>query len=422
MEPLFSPPLHKQRHQFVIDFIKKNKTKKVVDLGCSECTLLKMLRFYREIEHLVGLDINGAKLKQKMLYLAPMSTDYLQPSNNQLLVELYEGSVTERDARLRGFDLAVSIELIEHLTLTDVERFSEVLFGYMAPVYVIVSTPNSEFNPLLPGLTGFRHPDHKFEWTRAEFNSWAQKACVDFEYEVDITGVGQAPYGQQDAFGFCSQIAVFHRLKGSCNISLEERDQCETSYTLLYSVNYPSLRDNNILRRVLVSEVLFWAETLKKRWMETKRMGAGEGAEEKQQMTKWSCACGEARPPAAQWRSAAGEGRESEEWWCANARKAQSKNCNLQRRVSVPLSLLWACCPKLHTLSGSFINLRHFLMDEPLVRLSQDGSAVLLDPETGEDEESDCSLEDSGFADVGQNQSVSAEQENWEEEELHRNV
>lgn len=45
------------------------------------------------------------------LYLAPMSTDYLQPSNNQLLVELYEGSVTERDARLRGFDLAVSIEL-----------------------------------------------------------------------------------------------------------------------------------------------------------------------------------------------------------------------------------------------------------------------------------------------------------------------
>lgn len=56
---------------------------------------------------------------------------------------------------------------------------------------------------------------------------------MDFEYEVDITGVGQAPYGQQDAFGFCSQIAVFHRLKGGCNISLEERDQGETSYTLV---------------------------------------------------------------------------------------------------------------------------------------------------------------------------------------------
>lgn len=61
---------------------------------------------------------------------------------------------------------------IEHLTLADVERFSEVVFGYMTPVAVIVSTPNSEFNPLLPGLTGFRHGDHKFEWTRAEFRSW----------------------------------------------------------------------------------------------------------------------------------------------------------------------------------------------------------------------------------------------------------
>lgn len=36
----------------------------------------------------------------------------------------------------------------------------------------------------------------------------------------------------------------------------------------LYSVNYPSLRDNNTLRRVLVNEVMFWAENLKKRFVE----------------------------------------------------------------------------------------------------------------------------------------------------------
>lgn len=46
----------------------------------------------------------------------------------------------------------------------------------------------------------------------------------------------------------------------------------------LYSVNYPSLRDNNILRRVLVSEVMFWAEKLKKRFME-KMVDKGEDAE-----------------------------------------------------------------------------------------------------------------------------------------------
>ncbi|KAJ0065358.1 hypothetical protein NL108_007563, partial [Boleophthalmus pectinirostris] len=280
MQPLFNPPLHKQRHQFVVDFIKKYKTKKVMDLGCGECILLKQLKFHREIELLVGVDINGAKVKKKGYALAPLSTDYLQPGFEQLCVELYQGSVTEPDSRLRGFDLAVSIELIEHLVLPDVERFSEVLFGYMAPVHVIISTPNSEFNPLFPGLTGFRHPDHKFEWTRAQFQTWAQRVCVDFGYEVEITGVGLPPGGRQEQVGFCSQIAVFHHLKGELHVTPEERSQGETSYTLLHRIIYPSLKDNNVLRRVLLSEVLFWAEELKRRWRERQERGEREETEE----------------------------------------------------------------------------------------------------------------------------------------------
>lgn len=146
--------------------------------------------------------------------LAPISTDYLQPSFQQLHIDLYQGSVTQKDPRLKGFDLVTSIELwvavkswgllrslclghhltvsvyslflsssvsslisravysIEHLTLADLESFCEVVFGYMAPLAAIITTPNSEFNPHLPGLTGFRHTDHKFEWTRAEFQFW----------------------------------------------------------------------------------------------------------------------------------------------------------------------------------------------------------------------------------------------------------
>lgn len=38
----------------------------VVDLGCAECTLLKKLKFHRDIELLVGVDLNGAKLQKKM--------------------------------------------------------------------------------------------------------------------------------------------------------------------------------------------------------------------------------------------------------------------------------------------------------------------------------------------------------------------
>lgn len=48
------------------------------------------------------------------------------------------------------------------------------------------------------------------------------------------------------------------------------------------------------------------------------------------------------------------------------------------RCVSVPLVVLWSISPKVSTMSGSLSNLQHFLMEDPHVKLSQDGSAVLL--------------------------------------------
>ncbi|XP_068599551.1 small RNA 2'-O-methyltransferase [Brachionichthys hirsutus] len=356
---MFRPSLHSQRHQFVIDFVKSNKPQKVVDLGCAECTLLKKLRFHREMELLVGVDVNGAKVRRKMNGLAPLAADYLRPGSDPLRVELYQGSVTQKDARLRGFDLVSSIELIEHLTLSDVETFSDVLFGFMTPVAVIVSTPNAEFNPLLPGLIGFRHSDHKFEWTRAEFQSWALKVCMTHGYEVEFTGVGHAPPGRQESVGFCSQIAVFRRLGGKvdCNVFSDDAEDV-FSYSLLYSVNYPSLRDNNILRRVLVSEALYCAEKLKQGWVEERTDG---------------------RLSAHTAEGGVADG--------------------LGVYVSVPLSSLWSSSTRIRSLSGTPTNLRHFLMEDPQVKMNQDGSAVLLQHRDTEEEEQNI-LEDSGFAEA----------------------
>uniref|UniRef100_A0A3P9QGI9 Small RNA 2'-O-methyltransferase n=1 Tax=Poecilia reticulata TaxID=8081 RepID=A0A3P9QGI9_POERE len=356
MNPIFTPSLHSQRHQFVVDFVRKNKPNKVADLGCGECRLLKRLKFQRNIELLVGLDIDGAKVKKNMQGLAPLSTDYLQPTYDQLHIDLYQGSVTQRDARLRGFDLVTNIELIEHLTLPDLELFSSVVFGYMRPASVIVSTPNSEFNKLLPGLTGFRHSDHKFEWNRSEFRSWAFKVCLDYGYEAEFTGVGEATQEQQESVGFCSQIGVFQRL----NV-LPNRDEEEVfSYTLVYSVNYPTLRDNNTLLRVLVSEVLYWAEQMKNR--------------------------------------------------CVNA---CTQYCVCFRFVVVPLAALWSFCPKISELSGNLSNLRRLLMDQPQVKLSQDGSALLLRCEEQEQTDGD-EEEDEEDASAIQCSHQTEPEEDWE--------
>ncbi|XP_010214506.1 PREDICTED: small RNA 2'-O-methyltransferase, partial [Tinamus guttatus] len=206
----FTPPLYKQRYQFIKDLVGKYKPKKVADLGCADCTLLWMLKFCSCIEVLAGLDICENVMKEKMHRLYPLPGDYLQPAERSLTVTLHHGSVAHKDPCMLGFDLITCIELIEHLEESELEKFPEVVFGFMAPAMVVISTPNSEFNPLLPGVTSFRHPDHKFEWNQAEFQSWALHIARCYNYSVEFTGVGPPPMGMEDV-GFCTQIGVFVR-------------------------------------------------------------------------------------------------------------------------------------------------------------------------------------------------------------------
>ncbi|KAG5276259.1 hypothetical protein AALO_G00129860 [Alosa alosa] len=271
MCPLFSPPLFMQRYQFVVDFVQKYEPKKVLDLGCAECRLLEKLKYHGNgVELLVGVDKDSSAMRTRMYSFAPLSSDYLQPRTGPLAIELYEGSVTQPDPSTCGFDLVTCIELIEHLHLEEVEMFSEVLFGFMAPSAVIVSTPNADYNPLLPGLVGFRHPDHKFEWSREQFQLWALRQCEVFGYTVNFTGVGALAEPHTDV-GFCSQIAVFNQDPSPQDSAVQYRSREEpTVYRLLYSVVYPSLSDNNILQKTLVNEVLCRAELVKQSWLSGK--------------------------------------------------------------------------------------------------------------------------------------------------------
>ncbi|XP_077573510.1 small RNA 2'-O-methyltransferase isoform X1 [Stigmatopora nigra] len=387
MIPLFKPSLHTQRHDFVVDFVRKTNPKKVADLGCGECSLLQKLRFHRQIELLVGIDLNGAKLKKRTHRLAPLFTDYLQPPSNQLCLQLYQGSVTQKDDRMRGFDLITCIELIEHLPLNDLDQFSKVVFGYMAPQTVIISTPNSEFNPLFPGMFGFRHTDHKFEWTRMEFQSWSQNVCSVFGYMAEFTGVGKPPPGQEDHIGFCTQIGVFHKLETTNRDGQIHGDNAEVDvpYKLIYCVTYPSLRDNNILRRMLISELLYWAANLTKEW------------QEKQEAEH------EDNTPVV--NDAGGGWKSGKISWT----EAQELECHpLHRHVSVPLDLLWNCCPKLNEMSGSLTNLIQLIADHPQIKMNVLHSAVIVCiQEQGDEDPND--LMDSGYAEP-----CHVEEENWE--------
>lgn len=60
---------------------------------------------------------------------------------------------------------------IEHFDSEDLAKFPEVVFGYMSPAMIVMSTPNSDFNSLFPSAV-FRDSDHKFEWSRMQFQTW----------------------------------------------------------------------------------------------------------------------------------------------------------------------------------------------------------------------------------------------------------
>src|SRR5262249_27767635 len=97
-------------------------------------------------------------------------------------IQLIQGSLLYRDNRLQGFDAAAVVEVIEHLDPPRFTAFERVLFEFAKPQSVIITTPNAEYNvkwETLPAAD-FRHKDHRFEWTREQFRTWANSICNRF--------------------------------------------------------------------------------------------------------------------------------------------------------------------------------------------------------------------------------------------------
>ncbi|KAJ1170947.1 hypothetical protein NDU88_002818 [Pleurodeles waltl] len=195
--------------------------------------------------------------------LAPLPCDYLQPSTRYLSVTLYKGSVAQKDPVLLNFDMVTGIELIEHLESKELEMFPEVVFGFMAPVRVIISTPNFEYNHLLPKLTLFRHPDHKFEWKREEFQCWSSKVAERYDYTVEFSGVGAPPADAGD-IGFCTQIAVFVRNYMVTDEMVNKKRETQNVYKTVFKIVYPSLHDDKYLQIAVVNETMYQVHRIKR--------------------------------------------------------------------------------------------------------------------------------------------------------------
>jgi len=122
-------------------------------------------------------------------------------------LSLFQGALTYRDRRLSGYDAACVIEVIEHLDPARLPAFERVVFEFAQPATVIATTPNAEYNVRFESLPAghVRHSDHRFEWTREDFRSWAQAVGERFGYAARFVPIGP----DDPAVGPPTQMAVF---------------------------------------------------------------------------------------------------------------------------------------------------------------------------------------------------------------------
>lgn len=205
IESTTASPLSEMRRRAVMEIIRESGARRVGDFGCGEGSLIAELLHDITIERIVGADVSMRSLHTaaRRLHLDTLP----QPQRDR--VELLQAALTYHDDRLVGLDLAVLMEVIEHVDPSRLAALESTVFGHAAPTRVVVTTPNAEHNVRYDGLAHgqLRHHDHRFEWGRAQFAQWAGVVGEAYGYDVQLRPVGP----DDPQVGPPTQLALFTR-------------------------------------------------------------------------------------------------------------------------------------------------------------------------------------------------------------------
>lgn len=196
-------PLNLQRRIAVLETLEELGATSVIDLGCGKGELVGALLSRPRFARVAGMDVSSMALT---IAARKLKLDRM-PDGKRVRLTLFQGALTYTDKRLSGYDAAVLMEVVEHVDPPRLAALEQVVFGHARPGHVLVTTPNIEYNVRYDFLTGLRHPDHRFEWTRAEFEAWAARVAGRYGYRATVRPVGEP----DPEVGPPTQMGVFTR-------------------------------------------------------------------------------------------------------------------------------------------------------------------------------------------------------------------
>jgi 3'' terminal RNA ribose 2''-O-methyltransferase Hen1 len=198
--------LNSLRLEAAFQALKETGARSVIDMGCGEGKLLKLLIQEPQFVKIAGFDVAVSELEKagRRLKLDQMNDGARER------IEIFQSSIVYKDKRFSEYEAAAVVEVIEHLDLNRLDAFERILFGITQPKFVVLTTPNREYNEKYESLTEeMRHGDHRFEWSRAEFGAWGRRIAEVYGYEVAFSEIGEA----DEKLGAPTQMGVFTRCK-----------------------------------------------------------------------------------------------------------------------------------------------------------------------------------------------------------------
>ncbi|MDN4617361.1 3' terminal RNA ribose 2'-O-methyltransferase Hen1 [Paenibacillus sp. PsM32] len=210
LETTIEPPvvrLNELRYRAIVEQVSLlPQRKQVIDFGAGEGKLSVRLGQIEGVEQVWAVEPSMQSQLRAIDRFAK-----LEGRTDDVIPVITTGSLFYRDERWIDQDVIILCEVIEHINEVRLPQVIHTLFTDYRPQTLIITTPNREYNEVYDMDTEeIRHADHRFEWTRAEFEQYCTQWIQNRPYTFTISGIGE----KHEQYGQPTQMVVFHRTGG----------------------------------------------------------------------------------------------------------------------------------------------------------------------------------------------------------------